>query len=1171
MNRPYNYVVGEAARFPSRGFRVYPHSDHRFKRRSPVETQPLLAQHERRYIIGRPDNPEWEIHPEAKARIREEVFRLFDDLVNELYVFDQGKSLLYANNTALENLGYELEEVKGFAPSDIKRGLSPEYLESLFSRLIESPESSMRFPTFHHRKDGSHYPVEVEMKLSSLAGDPVFIVSGFDITGRTLTEERLQKTLEDLSRLNSHETVINQVTQAVHKSIDLDEVIDNAVEALSRNMETVEAVCIYLREGDEAVMKAYRGYPEWFIKRVSRIPRPKGFTWKTMLEGKMIYVPDTENDTVMGPAGRELGTRSYLSIPLKAEGESVGVININSRERYAFGAGELRVFEIVSRQIEIAINNARHAESILESERNLADKVEHISKKEQYEKIINIVTQSVYRSIDFKEIMHNAVSVMGENIAHADMVQIFIVDGGDAVLQSYWGHPDWLAEKLARIPYPRGLTWRTIIEDSTRVVPDTDTDTAIGPAGREAGIKSYVSMPLRMGARTIGCIGINSFTKNVFFEDEVNLLEIIKTQLETAMLNARHVEALKYSEERYQTLTEVSPIGIFQSDADGNGVYVNNRLCEITGITREEAYSEGWHDGLHPDDRDHVVSKWREAVSAGKEFKEEYRFVRKDGVTVWVIADARPVRGASGEMSGLIGTLTDITERKQSEEKIRFQASLLDQVRNTVIATNLEGMIIYWNKFAEELIYWKESEVLGRNIREISLPNLDDEDAGDIMRQLQTTGHWEGELITKRKDGTTFPTHVVSTEIKDDGGEIIGYVGVGTDITEKKSLEARLLRTQRLESIGMLAGGIAHDLNNILQPIMMSIGLLKSEKSEAETERILGVIDANARRGADLIRQVLSFARGIHSEKQTLIMKYLLDDIVSIIHETFPKNVEVSFNASPNLWNISGNYTQMHQVTLNICLNARDAMPEGGRLSLTAENVRRKVGPNKRMHGLPPGNYILVKIEDTGFGMEPEIIDKIFDPFFTTKEPDKGTGLGLATAYGIVNEHGGAIHVESEAGKGSTFYIYLPAIQFDEEEAEEAGIEQDSANGKGETVLVVDDEKAILDITSSVLEEFGYGVLTAEDGEKALEIVAAGKEHIDAAIVDMMMPVMNGTEVVKALKEKLPDLKIISVSGYQKEHELIGVEDNLIDAFLPKPFSAETLLRTLSGVMGRTQ
>ena len=1027
----------------------------------------------------------------------------------------------------------------------------------------------MRFPTFHHRKDGSHYPVEVEIKSSTLAGDPVFIVSALDITGKMITEDRLQKTLEDLSRLNSHETVINQVTQAVHKSIDIDEVIDNAVEALSRNMVTVKNVCIYLREGNVAVMKAHRGYPDWFIKRVSKIPYPKGFTWKTMLEGKMIYVPDTENDTVMGPAGKELGTRSYLSIPLKSKNESVGVININSSEQYAFGAGELRVFEIVSRQIEIAINNARHAESILESERNLADKVEQISKKEQYEKIINIVMQSVYGSIDPKEIMENAVRVMGENIEHADMVQIFLVEGNEAVLQSQWGHPEWFTRKISRIPYPKGLTWKTIIRGKSVFVPDVDKDPDIGPAGKTAGIKSHVAMPLKTGSETIGCVGINSLSKNVFFEDEIKLLEIIKTQLETAILNARHVEALKYSEERYQTLTEVSPLGIFQTDARGRVVYVNSRFCEISGRNRIDIYGSSRPKWLHPHDRKRIMLLWKETAMAGKEFKSEYRYRKPDGTVVWVSVQAQPLKTHSGNIDGFVGTVADITERKLSEEKIRFQASLLDQVRNTVIATNLDGNIIYWNKFAEELIYWKESEVLGRNIREISLPNLDDVNAGNIMKRLQTTGHWEGELVTKRKDGTTFPTHVVSTEIKNDGGEIIGYVGVGTDITEKKSLEARLLRTQRLESIGMLAGGIAHDLNNILQPIMMSIGLLKSERSEEEAERILGVIDANARRGADLIRQVLSFARGIHSEKQTLIMKYLLDDIVSIIHETFPKNIEVSFNASPNLWNISGNYTQMHQVALNICLNARDAMPKGGRLSLTAENVSGETATDDRMHGLAPGNYILVKIEDTGCGIEPEVFDKIFDPFFTTKEPDKGTGLGLATAYGIVNEHGGGIHVESEPGKGSVFYIYLPAIKFDEEEAEDAGIEQDSDNGKGETVLVVDDEKAILDITSSVLEEFGYDVLTAEDGEKALKIVEGGKERIDAAIVDMMMPVMNGTEVVKALKEKLPGLKIISVSGYQKENELIDIEDNLIDAFLPKPFSAETLLKTLSGVMGR--
>lgn len=1101
--------------------------------------------------------------------MREELYSLFDNLVNEIYIFDAAdKSLLHANSTALRNLGYTLDEMKGFTPSDIKKGVPPDYVDRLLSRL-EGADSSVRFPTFHHRKDGSQYPVEVELRPSTLAGDPVFIMTALDITGKTHTEERLRRTLEDLSRLNSYEAVINIVTQAVHKSIDLDEILENAVEALTRNMERVKTVSIYFAEGEEAVMKAWRGYPEWFVARVSRIPYPKGFTWKAMIEGKMIYVPDTEDDTVMGPAGRELGTKSYLSIPLKSDGRSVGVMNINSREKYAFGVEELRVFEIVSRQLEIAINNARFTESILESEKNLEDKVEQLSKKEQYEKIINIVTQSVYSSIDLRQVLENAARVMGENIAQADMVLIFLVDGDDAVLQSHWGAEPWFSEKISRIPYPKGLTWKTIIEGRSLVVPDTDEEAALGPAGRQAGIKSHVSMPLKTGSETIGCIGVNSFRKNVFFEAELKLLEIIKTQIETAILNARHVEALKYSEERYQTLTEVSPLGIFQTDADGKVLYVNKRFCEITGMQRDDANSGRGPMWIHPDDRERTVRKWEEASAAGLEFKAEHRFKREDDTVVWVAVHALPLKSGSGEMHGYVGTLADITERKLSEEKIRFQASILDQVRNSVVATSLEGNVVYWNKFAEELLYWKESDVLGRNLIEISLPEMSAKEAEEIRSSLEATGFWEGELVTQRMDGTSFPAHVVSTEIRNDGGELIGYVGVGTDITEKKNLEAKLLRTQRLESIGMLAGGIAHDLNNILQPILMSIRLLRSGRDKAGNERILDVLETSARRGADLIRQVLSFAKGIQSEKEILNVKDLLEDVTAIINETFPKNIEVSLDAAPDTWQISGNYTQMHQVVLNICLNARDAMPKGGRISLTAENVHGG-GTQERPAGLTPGNYILMKIGDTGSGIEPGILDRVFDPFFTTKGPDRGTGLGLATAYGIVNEHGGTIHVESEVGKGSVFYVYLPAVHSGAEEAESMGPEQDSLMGRGETILVVDDEKAILEITSSVLEEFGYVVIMAENGKEALEIVDSEPGRFDAAIVDMMMPIMNGTEVVKALKEKLPDLRIITVSGYQKEHELITVEENLVDAFIPKPFSAETLLRTLSGVLRNT-
>ena len=1060
-----------------------------------------------------------------------------------------------------------MDELKSLTPLDLKRDFTPENLSKLLEPLRTGEEETVGLSTFHYRKDRSCYPVELQLRTGFFNASPAYLATALDVTNRSITQEHLTKTLDDLAKLNRYETVINIVTQAVHKSIDLHTVMENSVEALSRNMDAVNNICIYLREGSEAVMQSHRGYPDWFVERVKRIPFPKGFTWKTIIDGKMIYVPVTENDTVMGPAGWELGTKSYLSIPLKSQDKTVGTININSDIKYAFGSDELRVLEIVSRQIEIAIDNARYADSLLLSEKALGEKVRQLSKKEKYEKIINTVTRSIHSTVNLKDVMENAVKTMGENIDNADMVQIHMVEGDFAVLQSYRGVPDSLMNVVQSIPYPKGLTWKTILEGKTLFVPDTDFDTAIGPAGKEAGIKSYVAMPIKLGDETIGSIGINSLNKNVFFEDELNLLEIIKEQMETAILNAKHVEALIMSEERYQTLTEVTPIGIFRSDTEGKGVYVNNKLCEITGITKAEAFSDGWIDRLHPDDRDYVASRWIEAVRARQEFKEEYRFINREGSSVWVIAQAQEELGPQGEFKGYVGTLTDITDRKHSEEKIRFQASLLDQVRNAVIATDLEGKILYWNKFAEEIYQWTGDEVSGMHIFDAIIPKGTEELAMSIMNSTTESGHWEGDVVPKRKDGTTFPAHLILSVIRDERGKVIGRVGVVADITEKKMFEERLLRAQRLESIGILAGGIAHDLNNILQPIMMSVHLLKPGISGEKYERILNVVESSAERGADLIRQVLSFARGMESTRQILNTKYLISDVLKIMKETFPKSIEIKTYTDGDIRNIMGDFTQLHQVLLNICVNARDAMPGGGELVISTRNITLDEETVKTYYDTGPGDYVEIAISDTGSGIPPDVMDKIFDPFFTTKEQDKGTGLGLSTAYGIVKEHAGHIHAESETGRGTKFMVYLPAVPVKAQQESSTYESINLAAGTGETVLVVDDEPAVLDITRAMLEEFGYRVLTANNGHEALDVISDRKKRIDAAIVDMMMPVIGGKTVIRSLKKKRPSLKIISVSGYRKEHELIDVDENLLDAFLNKPFNAETLLRTLDTVL----
>ncbi|MEW6146222.1 MAG: PAS domain S-box protein [Thermodesulfobacteriota bacterium] len=1093
---------------------------------------------------------------------------MLDFVQTEIYLFDKATLLfLLVNKPARENLGYSSDELSCMTPLDLMRDFTPERLTNLSKNLDNGEEEVIEYSTFHYRKDGSCYPVEVKLSEWTFRGAPAYMAAALSATDRSITEERLKNTLEDLAKLNRYETVINIVTQAVHKTIDLQMVMENAVEALSRNMDAVNNICIYLREGGEAVMQAHRGYPDWFVERVKRIPFPKGFTWKTLIDGRMIYVPDTERDNVIGQAGKELGTRSYLSIPIKSHEENVGVININADVKYAFGPNELRVLEIVSRQIEIAINNARYAESLVLSERALQEKVSLLSKKERYEKIINTVSQSVHSSINLDEVMVNAVNALAENIDDVEMVSIFMIEGEDLVLKAEHGFPEWFRERVTRVRRPRGLMWKTVIERKTVYIPDTEYETALGPAGKEAGVKSYAGMPIGLGEETIGCINVSSLKKNVFSEDELNLLEIIREQIETAILNAKHVEALKTSEERYQTLTDILPIGIFRADKEGVGVYVNNKLCEITGITKEDAFGEGWKEKVHPEDRKRVVDIWTASVKARIPAKEEYRFVHPGGKTVWVFAEGIPDTGADGEFKGYVGTLTDITERKLSEEKIRFQASLLDQVRNAVIATDLDGKILYWNKFAEKIYQWREYEVAGRNIIDTVVPESSRGKAKQIIDTVNESGHWEGDVFPKRKDGSTFPAQLILSVIRDERGRVIGNVAVVTDITEKKMLETRFLRAQRLESIGTLAGGIAHDLNNILQPIMLSIQILKQGISGEKYERILSVVESSAERGADLIRQVLSFARGVESEKQTLNVKYLISDVLKIMKETFPKSIEIKTYTDGELRNIVGDYTQLHQVILNICVNARDAMQAGGELSISTRNISAGEDGSGKYIDIVPGEYVEITISDTGSGIPPEVMDKIFDPFFTTKEQDKGTGLGLSTAYGIIKEHGGHIYAESETGRGSRFVIYLPAIPVKAQQESDAYEDTDAAAGTGETVLVVDDEPAVLDITRAILEEFGYKVLTANNGHEALDVISDRKKGIDAAIVDMMMPVIGGKTVIRSLKKMRPALKIICASGYQKEHELITMEENTADAFLSKPYNSETLLRTLDEVL----
>jgi CheY-like chemotaxis protein len=364
-----------------------------------------------------------------------------------------------------------------------------------------------------------------------------------------------------------------------------------------------------------------------------------------------------------------------------------------------------------------------------------------------------------------------------------------------------------------------------------------------------------------------------------------------------------------------------------------------------------------------------------------------------------------------------------------------------------------------------------------------------------------------------------------------------------------------------MESVGVLASGIAHDINNVLTPIMLSQELLQEKLTDEESQRLLKAIERSTQRGANLMKQVMSFSKGVEGERNVLQVAHIVSEIREIAEETFPRSIKIRTDIPKDLWTISGDATQLHQVVMNLCVNARDSMQDGI-LSISAENLFIDEDYAHINTEAKIGSYIVITVSDTGKGIPLEIRDRIFEPFFTTKEHGKGTGLGLSTSLGIVKSHGGFITVYSEVGNGTAFKVYLPAITTVETlTAEEKQLELPA--GHGESILIVDDEDLIREITKKTLKAHGYRVITANDGKEAIPLYLKNREKIKLVLMDMMMPIMDGSTSIRELHKINPELKIIAVSGLTEKDKLAKVYETYIHAFLTKPYNTEKLLNTI--------
>ena len=500
-------------------------------------------------------------------------------------------------------------------------------------------------------------------------------------------------------------------------------------------------------------------------------------------------------------------------------------------------------------------------------------------------------------------------------------------------------------------------------------------------------------------------------------------------------------------------------------------------------------------------------------------------------------------------------------ERRQVEDTLRQQASLLDKANDAILVRDLEHRITYWNKSAERLYGWTAEEACGQKISEMLYH--DAAQFEEKNNKVLTDGEWAGEIQQVTKAGAVITVEGRWTLVRDIEGRPKCVLAINTNITEQKRLEDQFLRAQRMESIGTLAGGIAHDLNNVLTPILMSVDLLNLKIKDASFRETLDTIASSARRGADMLNQVLSFARGMEGQKTPLQVSRLLQDLARIVGDTFPKNIHLRLKDELRETGVvTGDPTQIHQVLLNLCVNARDAMPGGGTLTISAEHVMIDAQYAAMNIEAREGPHIMISVEDDGLGIAPEVLPKIFDPFFTTKETGRGTGLGLSTSLAIMKSHGGFFRVYSEPGHGSCFRVYLPTHDT-EILARPVVEEQVLPRGSNELVLLVDDEAAVREITRQTLEAYGYRVLLAADGAEAVSLYAKQQNEIALVLTDMRMPVMDGTTTIQVLMKMNPEVCIIAASGINANSGAARAAGAGVRQFLPKPYTAETILRAL--------
>ncbi|MDX1707386.1 MAG: PAS domain S-box protein [Desulfobacterales bacterium] len=636
-------------------------------------------------------------------------------------------------------------------------------------------------------------------------------------------------------------------------------------------------------------------------------------------------------------------------------------------------------------------------------------------------------------------------------------------------------------------------------------------------------------------------------------------------------------EQYRHDAVRFRTVFEAAPLGIVIADVQGYILEANHAFFQMLGYQHDQIKKMTFVDITHPEDRQETIDL-SNTVRKGRiaSYQIEKRYLKKDGQILWAIVRASAVKDQDGNIQYWLGIMEDISERKLAQEALmeseKQYRNILDSIEEGYFEVNLKGDFTFFNNRVCQIIGYEQDDLMGMNNRQYTSPETARE-MYQTFNRVYRTG--KAAKITKYdiigKDGSKKTLEVSATLMRDADDQPVGFRGIMRDVTsriqadkEKTRLESQVQHAQKMEAIGTLAGGIAHDFNNLLMGFQGNISLMKMDLTDDHPhQEFLNNMESYVKRGSDLTRQILGFARGGKYQVKTTNLNALINKNADMFSRA-RKEITIHKKFQDDLYTVDVDRGQIEQVLLNLFVNAWQAMPGGGNLYVETENINLQAHDYDKPYAIDSGKYVRVTISDTGIGMDKRTQERIFEPFFTTKAFGRGTGLGLASAYGIIKNHNGIINVYSEKGHGTTFKIYLPAS---DKQVIAENLKPEQARGGSETILLVDDEEMVADIGKDLLEKLGYTVLVAGGGAEAIKLFQRHRDQIHLVILDMIMPDMSGGETFSRIRAIRPNAKILLSSGYSLDSRASAIMKQGCNGFIQKPFNLKKISHKIREIL----